>query len=351
MKRRAFTLIEMITVLGIITIVLAISIPVWKALLGGTNLSSAQNEISATIANARADAIYNRQTIGVFFFIDPKTQQTGMAEVQVQSLYQPHPGSGGVGNTSLFVPGTWGAGGNFTAYSAPIPPGGINSLELVNSPDPSSPGNSIFYRPPTLLPKGVGIALNNSTFTYNSLKVGSQYAGPAWGNPNGMGPIDRYVRYGCIMFNPDGTLASINFGIPYYEWFSATSWASTGSNPTANQESQLCKTIQMPPGYDTASLYNTAGSSPTTIPLNSSVGLVIFDHDAYINQHANPTAVITTADGAQFNDFDINYSMAAGNPAIPNVNPADKFLEEQWIDQNGTASMVSPFNGSLIKAK
>ena len=51
-------------------------------------LSTAQNQISAFISNARADAIYNRQTIGVFFYLDPKTQQTAMAEVQVQTLYQ-----------------------------------------------------------------------------------------------------------------------------------------------------------------------------------------------------------------------------------------------------------------------
>ncbi len=80
-----FTLIEMITVLTIIILVLAIAIPVWNALMGGTNVAAAQNQISALLANARADAIYNRQTIGVCFFIDPKTQQTAMAEVQVQT--------------------------------------------------------------------------------------------------------------------------------------------------------------------------------------------------------------------------------------------------------------------------
>ncbi len=29
----------------------------------------------------------------------------------------------------------------------------------------------------------------------------------------------------------------------------------------------------------------------------------------------------------------------------------DKFIEEHWIDQNGIALMVNPFNGSLIRAK
>ena len=118
-SKRGFTLIEMITVLTIIIIVLAIAIPIWDALMNGTNLSAAQNQISAFISNARTDAIYNRQTIGVFFYVNSKTQQTGMAEVQVQTLYQANPYTGtGPVYTSLFKPGTW------TTWTPPVGPGG-----------------------------------------------------------------------------------------------------------------------------------------------------------------------------------------------------------------------------------
>ena len=92
----------MITVLTIIILVLAIAIPVWNALMGGTNTAAAQNEISAFISNARADAIYNRQIIGVCFFIDPNTQQTAMAEVQVQTLKQGPSQSSRTDYSSLF---------------------------------------------------------------------------------------------------------------------------------------------------------------------------------------------------------------------------------------------------------
>src|SRR5580698_5484628 len=122
----------MITVLTIIIIVLAIAIPIWDALMNGTNLAAAQNQIAALISNARADAIYNRKTIGVCFFIDPRTQQTAVAEVQVQTLWQP-PYPGGVGAapayTALFQP---------TVTTAFAPDNGpTNSLELVNNPDPN----------------------------------------------------------------------------------------------------------------------------------------------------------------------------------------------------------------------
>lgn len=357
---RGFTLIEMITVLSIIIIVLAIALPVWRTLLGGTNLSAAQNEISATIANARADAIYNRQTIGVFFFIDPKTQQTGMAEVQVQTLYQPDPYPAGTAATytSLFVPGLWSDTAGSVSWTAPSfwQNGAINSLERVNSPDPTNPGNFVFYRDVTLLPKGVAVALNNNTNT-NPPALNPYNAYATWNPtaPSSPGsPIDRYLRTGCIMFNPDGTLASIPWGIPYFEWFTATQHTNS---PNAPNENLLCKTIGMPQYADTASTF-TPTPGPANVPLTSSVGLVIYDHDAYINQHATGSSGgASLGSTSQFSDSDMILSLAnppVGSPPAnpPNSGPAaDKFLEEQWIDQNGTALLVSPFNGSLIKAK
>jgi prepilin-type N-terminal cleavage/methylation domain-containing protein len=338
----AFTLIEMITVLTIIVIVLAIAIPIWDALMNGTNLSAAQNQISAYISNARADAIYNRQNIGVCFYIDPRTQQTAMAEVQVQTLYQPpYPGGGTATYTSLFAPSVTGA-------NAPNN-GPTNSLELVNSPDPNNAGNYIFYRDTILLPKGVGVALNNNTYTYNSNGLW------LYPDPNTLPPLDRYVRIGTIMFNPDGSLASIPIGIPEYEHFTS---AVTGTGTY----SLLCQKIGMVSSIDFGSnLTPTAGKTPTYLPLMSSVGLVVYDHDKYLNQHAtlqvannsaSPPTQTTIGDGAQFTDLDMDYSLVgAAAPTNGGTQAQDKFIEESWIDQNGTAFLVSPFNGSLIKAK
>jgi hypothetical protein len=327
----------MITVLTIIVIVLAIAIPVWDALMNGTNLAAAQNQISAFIANARADAIYNRQTIGVCFYIDPRSKQTGMAEVQVQTLYQvPYPGGAGPASyTSLFAP-------NVTGPNAPNN-GPTNSLELVNSPDPTTAGNYIFYRDPVLLPKGVSVAVNNNTYTYNQNNLWNE-------NPSKLPALDRYLRIGTIMFNPDGTLASIPIGIPYNENFTSASAAAT--------ESLLCQRIGMYTGNDFGSNVTSPGGAgvPTYLPLMSSVGLVVYDHDQYLNQHATlqvmdnsktPPTQTTIGDGAQFNDWDMNYTVSS----TASANFQDKYIEESWIDQNGTAFLVSPFNGSLIKAK
>ncbi|HEX4053089.1 MAG TPA: prepilin-type N-terminal cleavage/methylation domain-containing protein [Tepidisphaeraceae bacterium] len=328
---RGFTLVEMITVLTIIILVLAIAIPVWKALLGGTNVAQAQNQISATLANARADAIYNRQTIGVCFFVDPKTQRTAMAEVQVQTLYQ-----GGT-LTPLFIPNV----------PNTVNDGQVNALELVNYPDPSSttnPPNYIFYRDIVLLPQGVGVALTNNTYTYNQYNV--------WNLSGTFPPVDRYRRVGAIMFAPDGTLTAIPFGVPDQEQFTSLS--------PPNVENLLCERMGMyypssGPYYDLGSLA-ASPNAQQPLYLTSSVGLVIFDHDAYIAQHASLTVGNTgtqIGDDSQFNDLDMNYTLTGSgtNPTINSPQAQDKFIEEHWIDQNGIALMVNPSDGSLLRAK
>ncbi len=302
----AFTLIEMITVLTIIIIVLAIAIPVWNALLGGTNLASAQNQISAFLSNARADAIFNRQTIGVCFYIDPKTTQTAVAEVQVQTLWQAHPYGGTTATyTSLFIPGYYNPTWNPATYQN----GPINTIELVNNPDPNNPGNFNFYRDVTLLPKGVGVAFNANTYTYNYNNQWNYQASAQTPNSN-VPPLDRYVRLGVIMFNPDGTLASIPFGIPYQETF---------VNGGTQIDNLLCTKVGMTGTYtyDIASNVNAAPpSTVTTIPLMSSVGFVVFDHDVYATQHcsmqvmnvgSSPASQVTLGSGDPFSDMDMTY--------------------------------------------
>jgi Tfp pilus assembly protein FimT len=362
-RNSAFTLIEMITVLTIIIIVLAIAIPVWNALLGGTNLASAQNQISAYLSNARADAIFNRQTIGVCFYIDPKTQQTAVAEVQVQTLWQKNQYSGGTGYTSQFVPGYWtGTLPNVTwnqwQYSGGSNTNGpISSLELVNNPDPNNPGNYVFYRDPLILPKGVGVVFNSPTYGYNYQNGwNNNNSTPSWTSTS---PLDRYVHLGVIMFNPDGTLAapSVAFGIPYYEQFTSASQYSYNL---------LCEKIGMQNDLDLASIATPPagpGANPTTLPLTSSPGLIVFDHDVYATQHCsmqvmdfknNPPTQTTIGDGAQFSDTDLNYTIANPPPAAPLVDgyaAQDKFIEEAWIDKNGTAFLINPTSGALIQAK
>src|SRR5208337_2446529 len=152
------------------------------------------------------------------------------------------------------------------------------SIELVNNPDPNTPGNFVFYRDVVLLPKGVGVALNNNTLTYNQNNQWNY--NPIITNITGnvgYPPLDRYMRLGAIFFASDGTLTSIPFAIPLWECLTVTQYTNATTNPFPPQN-LLGARIGMSGNTDLASnIYPPAMNSPYPpihVPLMSSVGLV-----------------------------------------------------------------------------
>ena len=82
---RAFTLIEILIVIGIIVLLIALAVPALALISGSNSINGAENNLSALLGRARADAIALQKHTGVLFFIDPATQQAMMAEVQESS--------------------------------------------------------------------------------------------------------------------------------------------------------------------------------------------------------------------------------------------------------------------------
>ena len=72
-KSRAagFTMVELLTVLAIMVIVAAISIPAFAALFAGNNMVQAQNQLSTAVAGARTLAIQNHTDVALIFFEEP----------------------------------------------------------------------------------------------------------------------------------------------------------------------------------------------------------------------------------------------------------------------------------------
>jgi prepilin-type N-terminal cleavage/methylation domain-containing protein len=81
-RRRAFTLIEVLIVIGIIVLLIALAVPALSLISGSNSINGAENNVSAMLGRARSDAIALQKTTGVLFFIDPATQGVMMAEVQ-----------------------------------------------------------------------------------------------------------------------------------------------------------------------------------------------------------------------------------------------------------------------------
>ena len=90
---RAFTLIEILVVLGIITLIAALGVPIYNALSGARSVEAAQNSVSAYLGMARTIAINEGKSAGVMFYVDPATERTAMAIVLIgdTSLEDPDP--------------------------------------------------------------------------------------------------------------------------------------------------------------------------------------------------------------------------------------------------------------------
>ncbi len=71
--RRAFTLIELMVVVGIIVLLVAIMIPALKALTKGNDISQSTNLVRSMISSARTIAISQHRRAGVVFFEETPT--------------------------------------------------------------------------------------------------------------------------------------------------------------------------------------------------------------------------------------------------------------------------------------
>ena len=110
-RRAAFTLVELLTVIAIMVIIAAVSIPAFAALFANNNMVQAQNQLSAAIAETRSLALQNHTEVALIFFEEPgHTDETAFA------YEQESPGQGGQGATGI------------TQYFQPIPQQSVQYL-------------------------------------------------------------------------------------------------------------------------------------------------------------------------------------------------------------------------------
>jgi type II secretory pathway pseudopilin PulG len=81
-RASAFTLTEILIVIALIVLIIAIAVPALDLITGGRSIAGAENQISAYLGRARAEAIGIQEYRGVAFFVDPATERMTMAIVQ-----------------------------------------------------------------------------------------------------------------------------------------------------------------------------------------------------------------------------------------------------------------------------
>src|SRR5215211_6501972 len=80
--RSAFTLTEILIVIGIIVLLIALAVPAFSLITGGKSIEGATNQLSAALGRARAEAIGLQKPTGVMFFIEPRSQRAMIAIVK-----------------------------------------------------------------------------------------------------------------------------------------------------------------------------------------------------------------------------------------------------------------------------
>jgi len=99
---RAFTLIELTIVLGIILALVAVTLPAFRSLKESNRESGGVNAVGAALNEARALAVKNGHDVAIMFTFDIEKQIAAMQLVEIDSTT--HDAGNGLGRATIFKP-------------------------------------------------------------------------------------------------------------------------------------------------------------------------------------------------------------------------------------------------------
>jgi prepilin-type N-terminal cleavage/methylation domain-containing protein len=298
-SRRAFTLTEILIVIGLMVLLLAIAVPAFNLIRGGRSVEGAQNQISAMLGRARAQAIGLQKTTGVLFFIEPRSKQVNMAIVSEVD-----------------------APSNLTSTVAQRP---AVYLDLDGSD----------FLP---LPAGVGVqTIDDAVITGTPpVRQDDGYLGFNASDPNknvvaahgadGAAITSATIPFGgVILFDGSGRLISTSYGF----------LTSTGTNPVNAAYTAIGRLLfgaLKPNGAGALIPGAAAAGASGGLVVRSQLGLALFEHDLFV-----------TAGGA-----DDDPQITVGT--VGSYSAAEK-AEEQWLDQNAVLLLINRYTGTLVKGQ
>ena len=293
-RRSAFTMTELLIVIGLIVLVIAIAVPAFKAMSGGRSVDAAQNQLAAVLGVARAEAIGLQKVRGVFFYLDPATERVNVALVQEA---------------------------NYTPTGAAAPPIAPDYyLDLV--PD----------RDPVALPVGVGLqGIDNAELTTAGQTVTRTDDGYVGYNlmPAGGPPPQTATRFGgVILFDGTGRLINKTYGFHL--------GMPDPTNPTRIIPTRIAELMGFPSGSAVPRHFVPQQIIPGSAALNNTPPLSLFGFVLY--------------DGEMFKSVGFNPDDPQFNNAVGSYNP-EELKEEDWIDRNALPVLVNRYNGTLVRGE
>lgn len=261
----AFTLTEVLVVIGIIVLIAVLAVPSFRALTGGRSTEAAQNTISAVLARARTEALGLQQSRGVLFFRDLESGRIGMAMVRSDNEMQPH------------------------------------QLDLV--PD----------RDPVMLPVGVGIQFIDDVVSPSPDPSADRYIGfnRRIDRTSDTTVTPTVVPYGgVVLFDRKGRLASDEYAF-------LIGYAGSQNNvPT-----EMGRFLYDEPQLDPTSPIPLVATPTTEVPI-SKLGFVLFDEDEFAGVFREGRAADTGEDP------DFQYHSDVVFPGATNEEGEETWLSE-----------------------
>lgn len=302
----AFTLVEMLIVMGIIVLALTLAIPTLRYMTGSKSTQAAENTMAAMLARTRSDAIALQQPQGVLFLLDQATGRTELVEVMK------------------------------TTSSYPVDPPGVVYLDLVADRDPLflPPGIGAWTIKDTYLPPPAG--------TFTDPYVNYRYLGY---NPNDTSAItsttpytgsivtDRALIGGVILFDGQGNLLVTPYG---FRFLNITVSPAPSTTMTSLATALITTVNPTTPPSGLAPLWpppSAVVGNPPTIYLRSQLGFVLFDKETFENQERLLSSNFTTFEGN------------------PNSSTSYESTIDSWLDVNTTPLLVNRYDGTLTRAE
>ncbi len=247
--RRAFTLTEILIVIGIIVLLIALAVPAFSLITGGKSIEGATNQLSAALGRARAQAIGLQKITGVLFFVEPRSQRTNIAIVTTADTSP--------SDTAQTVDVWLDLADDADFIPLPV---GVNAQTIADSSLAAAPDRYLGYNVNCVSPAGSPNNVNLS-------------AAPVPG-----------ARYGgVILFDGSGRLISVTYG------FKCTN--------VANQESRIGGLLK--PTNTNSDMIPGRGNN---FPIRSQFGLVMFEKDLYASRGFPETDSIVDASNYATNE-------------------------------------------------